>query len=158
EVLAMVSRPGFNPNEASLEENWSQLIEAENAPFVARATQGLYPPGSTFKTIIAASAIESGLGNTIFEDKGSVTIDGRPINNYGGKAYGNIDLMQALTHSSNVAFAEMGVNLGEDRLKKIADYFYFNKKINLGIDVMNSSFPNNNMKKTDMAEMGIGQG
>jgi peptidoglycan glycosyltransferase len=79
EVLAMVSKPDYNPNRRSLEKNWNELIESEENPFLPRATRGLYVPGSTYKVAVSAMALEKGLGNETIEDKGSITIEGKPL-------------------------------------------------------------------------------
>jgi len=86
EVLAMVSKPDFDPREGKLAENWNNMVEDEEAPFLPRAIQGLYVPGSTYKVVVGAAAIENGLDSRIFEDKGAITVDGKKISNAGGKA------------------------------------------------------------------------
>jgi len=83
EVLAMVSKPDFDPNNDQLSKNWSAMVESADHKFVARAVQGLYAPGSTFKVITAAAAYENGLQDMTLNDQGSIVIEGRKINNYG---------------------------------------------------------------------------
>ncbi|MPW25146.1 peptidoglycan glycosyltransferase [Alkalibaculum sp. M08DMB] len=158
EVLAMVSKPDYNPNEDKLKENWSQLVESEESPFLPRATQGLYVPGSTFKVAIASSAIENGLGDETFDDKGTIVIDGKEIRNFGGKEFGTIDMKDALAYSSNTAFAQIGVSLGEQNLRNLSAGLGFNKSIGFGIPLKQSSFDYKKMNKTDMAAVGMGQG
>jgi len=158
EVLALVSSPSFNPGAKELEKNWQVMVESQDAPFLSRATQGLYPPGSTFKILITAAAIEKGLENEIYNDKGSIVIDEREIRNSAGKAYGEIDLKEALAVSSNVVYAQLGVTLGEGSLKDIAQRAKFGKEIDFDIPVSASRFPHDSMSKTDLAESAIGQG
>lgn len=158
EVLAMVSKPDYNPNSLSLEKNWTSIVESENTPLLPRATQGLYQPGSTFKTLVASQAIEEGLGDTIFEDKGTTTISGKEIKNYGVKAYGSINLEEALTYSSNVAFAELGLALGDGGLRQLSEKLLFNQSINFEISIKKSSFPTKKLNKSEQAVTAYGQG
>jgi len=158
EVLAMVSKPDFDPREGKLAENWNNMVEDEEAPFLPRAIQGLYVPGSTYKVVVGAAAIENGLDSRIFEDKGAITVDGKKISNAGGKAYGKINLKTALAVSSNAVFAQIGAELGEDKLKDISDRFGVGKDIPFDLPVGQSSMQYKKMSKTDMAAVGIGQG
>ncbi len=158
EVLAMISKPDFDPNEQKLEENWNSMVESEEAPFLSRATQGLYTPGSTYKVLTAASALENGMENNVYNDSGSIVIDGKKISNFGGKAYGKIDLKTALAVSSNTVFASIGVELGEENLRSISERAGIGEKIPFDIPVSKSVFQYKEMSKTDMAAVGMGQG
>ena len=128
EILAMVSNPTFDPNTEVFHKSWTELVESPDAPLVARATMGLYSPGSTYKAVIAAAAAENKLTGETFEDKGEITINGRVFHNSQGKANGKIDVVKAFAVSSNVVFAELGVKLGEAELRDIADRFGINGK------------------------------
>ncbi len=159
EVLCLFSNPSFDPNEAALTANWSDLTMDENSPFLARATRGLYPPGSTFKIAVAAEAIESGLGGYTVEDEGSVRIDGRDFRNSGGKAYGELTLARGFKLSSNVLFSQLGVELGSSRLKNAAERFLITEKIDFDIDTSSAGWAyGSSMGKTELASVGIGQG
>jgi peptidoglycan glycosyltransferase len=158
EVLAMVSKPDFNPNKRNLEKSWNELIESEENPFLPRATQGLYAPGSTYKIAISTMAIEKGLGANTYQDTGSVVIEGKSFSNYGNKAFGTLDLTKALAVSSNVVFVQLGVELGSDNLKELAERVGLGKKISFDLPVSESRFPYQKMSKTDQAAVGIGQG
>jgi peptidoglycan glycosyltransferase len=158
EILAMVSKPDFNPNDSELEKNWSNMVDDEDAPFLTRATQGLYAPGSTYKVVIGAAAVKNNLGNEVFEDKGTITIDGKKISNSGEKAYGNIDIKTAMAVSSNVVFATIGCELGEENLKDMAQRAGLGDNIPFDIPTSQSTFKYNKMSKADMAAVGIGQG
>ena len=85
EVICMYSNPSFDPNEDALAKNFATLSQSDNFPFLGRANQGLYPPGSTFKIITAAAALEEGIGVGIV-DEGSTIIDGYVVENYNGKS------------------------------------------------------------------------
>ena len=111
EVLALASAPTFDLNQAVT--NFSAIPD-ENAPFLSRVTQGLYPPGSTFKVVTTTAALESGefTPDSRFDDTGSYSTPGGPIRNFGGEVYGPHDLRTALTNSINTTFASIGDALG----------------------------------------------
>ena len=98
----MAGTPSFDPDHP------------ERASTFNTATQGLYPPGSTMKTVTATAAIDSGRyqpDSTVSGKNGKV-ISGTPLNNFGGQDYGDITLTDALTNSVNTVWAEVGVKLG----------------------------------------------
>lgn len=158
EILAMVSKPDFDPNDQLLVENWKHMVESQEHPFLPRASQGLYTPGSTYKVVISTAAIENDMKNRIFQDKGSIIIDGKKINNFSGEAHGDISLKTALAVSSNSVFSQIGVQLGQDNLRNIADRMGIGKDIPFDIPTSKSVFPYKNMSQADMAAVGIGQG
>lgn len=158
EVVCMYSNPSFDPNEDTLDKNFASLSQSENSPFLGRANQGLYPPGSTFKIITAAAAIEAGIAVDI-TDEGSTVIDGYVVENYNQKKLGEIDITQGFAKSSNVMFASYGVQIGERRLKDVASRFGIGEKIDFDIRCSKSLFNYENaMGQTDLAACGIGQG
>ncbi len=156
EILAMVSKPDFNPN--ALSEQWESLVDNENSPLLPRATSGLYAPGSTFKILTASAALDLGLQDTVFEDKGSIEIGGKTVSNSGGKAYGNITFDRAFEVSSNVAFCSLGVTAGFDRLKLTAEKFGFNKEPDYDFPVAKSIFPSSAKEDAETAALAMGQG
>lgn len=160
EVLAMVSKPVFNP--ASIDEDFEKLSKQhEEGPFLNRAIQpGLYPPGSTFKIIVAGAALENidGIENKIYEDRGKLKIGNYTLANYGNKAYGNLDMHGALVVSSNVVFGQIGMDLGVDKLKEGAEKFYFNRDIPFELPTAKSNFPSLDPERQDsLAQSAIGQ-
>ncbi len=157
EIIAMVSSPGFNPNEQSLIDNWNALADSEDSPFLARAVSGMYAPGSTFKIITTAAAIENGLDDMEYEDEGEIEIDGMSISNYDSHVYGALDLTRAFAASANTYFAQLGKILGTDALKEKAEDFGFNKQISFDLDMAKSVFPSGNMTNMDNAQLAIGQ-
>jgi len=157
EILAMVSKPGFDPNGESLAAQWVDLIESKENPFVARAYQGLYAPGSTFKVVTAVNAIENGMDDLVMEDTGSIVFEGKEIRNYGGTAYGTLDLRSALMVSSNVYFSQLGVNLGGKRIMDMANRIGMNKDIPFDLPVNKSRFTEP-VGKLEAAHVSMGQG
>lgn len=161
EVLAMVSKPSFDPNK--LDENWKSINSNKDIPLYNRATSGLYPPGSTFKIITTVSALENikGVTNRTFNDEGVLVFNSKEsLKNYDGHSYGNIDLREAFYKSSNVVFGTLGMELGNEALKNTAEKFYFNKDIPTeDFTVKTSKFPAlGKSEKGNMAQTAIGQG
>jgi peptidoglycan glycosyltransferase len=114
-VIALASWPTFNPNAAVLgTAAWARALHAPDGPLLDRVTQGRYPPGSTFKVITAATALESGKytpGST-FTDPGTFLEYGQAIHNDNGERFpGSFDLGFALTKSINTVFAQIGATL-----------------------------------------------
>ncbi len=123
EILAMASRPAFNPNLFNggiSEKNWKLLIDNPFNPMENRAISGEYPPGSIFKIITGTAALE--LGKVTIKEK--ILDTGKhwliPKGNAGGEALGWIDFKEALAKSDNVYFYEMGNRVGIDNLEKYA--------------------------------------
>ncbi|WP_035292337.1 penicillin-binding transpeptidase domain-containing protein [Clostridium sp. KNHs214] len=161
EVLAMVSKPGFNPNELT-EDKWKAINKDEKFPLINRAVSGMYPPGSVFKTVTAVSALENidGMMNKRIQDNGKIVFNSREkLSNYGGEVLGNINFQQAFVHSSNVYFGTLGMEMGNSKLKETAEKFFFNKSIpSIGITIDNSRFPKyKDYEKGNIAQSAIGQ-
>lgn len=160
EVLAMVSKPTFNP--ATIDKDWEKLSKQdEQGPFINRAIQpGIYPPGSTFKIIVASWALENikDIENKKYTDNGTLKIGNYVLSNYKNAAHGAINLNDALKVSSNVVFGQVGMELGADRLKSGAEAFGFNKNIDFELPVAVSQFPSiDEGRKDSLAQSSIGQ-
>ncbi|MCK9479539.1 MAG: penicillin-binding transpeptidase domain-containing protein [Firmicutes bacterium] len=158
EVLALVSKPDFDPSNAVLIKKWTELTENSNSPLLARATSGLYPPGSTFKIITSAAAIEKGMDNDMYSDTGSVIIGNTAFYNYGKKANGEIDFKKAFALSSNFAFCSMGAALTSPTLRDMAQRFGFDKTFDFDIDFSKSAFAAKDTDEAGSAALAIGQG
>lgn len=158
EIYSMVSLPDYNVN--TLRDNWQDLTENMESPLLNRATQGLYQPGSTFKTVVASALEKNPEINQSFQCEGTVLIDGYTFKDYNPKnSHGNIGLEEALTKSCNTYFTSKAVDLGKDKLGKTAEDFYINKDIPFDLPVIKSKFDyKGNMGKTEIAASGIGQG
>lgn len=158
-ILAMVSKPDFDPNTVTT--NWKSLSSDEDSVLLNRATQGLYPPGSTFKVITALSYLKNGGKITdTFDCNGEYTQDNYTIHCYGGEVHGKQTLKQAFANSCNVAFSQVGLSLPKGALKSTAQEFMFNKKIPTEISNINKS--RFTLKGTDskalVMQTAIGQG
>ena len=163
EILAMVSKPTFDPNDlaASLEAAYSG--SDDETPLINRAIDGLYPPGSVFKTVTLASALENidDVANRTFNDQGKITFDdGSTLNNYAYQSHGAIDLRYAYRVSSNVVFGGLAMELGNSALKQTAEDFGFNSVISgPGLSITASQFPTlESYQEGEIAQSGIGQG
>lgn len=158
-ILAMVSYPRFDPNH--IEEQWKELNSDPAAPLLNRAIYGLYPPGSVFKTVVVAAALERGVANpeTEFEDTGSVKAGGFVVNNYGGQVYGKHNLVEAFAKSINTTFAKIGVALGSDALASYASAFGFGQDLPWRLGGAVSRFPaQEQLDKAHLAQVSYGQG
>lgn len=163
EILAMVSKPSFNPNNLKEEMDKANSGSGENSPLINRATIGQYPPGSVFKTVTLASALENmpDIVNRTFKDNGKIEFaDGRTLSNFGNNVYGSINLKEGFRVSSNVVFGEVAMELGNNALKSTAENFGFNSIISgPGISTSGSAFPTlSSEQKGEIAQTGIGQG
>src|SRR4051794_28476938 len=117
-VRVMVSIPDYDANQ--IPDNFSQLNRAEGSPLLNRATQARYQPGSTFKVVTAAAALDSGkyTPNSVVDGSSPKTIGGVPLSNAGGESFGQISLTDALTNSVNTVWAQVGESLGKSTLYK----------------------------------------
>jgi len=158
-VLAMVSYPRYDPNK--LDSIWQDLNANPDKPFLNRATQGLYPPGSVFKIIVAGGALQDGIVTpaTKFTDTGSVTAGGFVVNNYGNNVYGDHDFAQGFAESINTTFAKVGVKMGAASLAAHAADFGFGKQPPWSLGGAASFFPAPaDMDKAYVAQASYGQG
>ncbi len=159
EVLCMASTPTFNPESDSLSKNWEMLNNRTDSPFVNRATNGLYAPGSVFKTVMLCAALDNGMADFEIDDQGTVQVGGRKYKNTKSKAYGKINLKRAYAVSSNVAFITIGQELGDDIVTQYVKKFRIGEKIKFDIPLATSKFDyDGNIYATDLAQVSIGQG
>jgi penicillin-binding protein A len=157
-VLAMASSPGFDPNR--IDKDWGAISSDPDAPLVNRAAEGAYAPGSTFKIITSAAALEEGLyrPNDTFNDTGALEVLGTTVKNLDGKVYGTITFKKALEFSVNTVFAQIGLKLGAGRLYQYASKFGFNDEMPFDLPVKTSRLKRANaMDEVDVAWSAIGQ-
>lgn len=131
EILADVSKPSFDPQ--NIDQNFKQYNSDNlNTPLVNRANSGYYPPGSTFKIITAASALENiaGIEKRSFFCDGRLRIGNYILRDHNGTAHGREDLKKSFMVSCNNTFGKLGIELGGSALKTTAGDFLFNQDIN----------------------------
>ena len=175
EVLTLVSKPGFDPNQfcSFLDENtWEGLVNDPSHPLINRAIQGAYPPGSTYKLLTAGAALESKIvdRNTTFSPcHGGFLFGNRVFKCWQPKGHGRLDLIQAIAQSCDVYFYQLSLKLGLDRWSDYARQCGLDKKYKIDLpDEIAGMIPNRTYyeKKFGQGEwiknlvinLGIGQG
>ena len=175
EILILVSSPSFNPQDFE-EENQSAIkkyLEDKNQPLFNRATNGVYPPGSTIKPMIAASALEEKAIDEKFlvEDTGVIKAGPSTFGNWYflqyGKTEGMVDVVKAIRRSNDIFFYKTGEKLGPEKIKKWLEKFGFGQKTKIGLDEEEGLIPSVFWKKETLKEdwflgdtynLSIGQG
>ncbi len=169
-ILAMVTSPSYDPNLLSghnlnaVQNNWKSLTTAKDQPLVNRAISGdLYPPGSTFKLVTAAAALSSGsyTPDSELDGPAALKLPGvrTPLPNVTGQACGPNDkttMTHALEISCNTAFASLGMDLGQDKVRAQAAKFGFGQALTVPMTVTPSVFPSS-LSKPQLAQSAIGQ-
>ncbi|HEU4462029.1 MAG TPA: penicillin-binding transpeptidase domain-containing protein, partial [Solirubrobacterales bacterium] len=167
-VKVMASNAPFDPNRVPFEFSKLSTDEIER-PLVNRATQGLYPPGSTFKVVTAAAGLDSGAitPESTINAPGTLEVEGTPLQNDFNQDFGSIGLDTALTNSVNTWFGQLGQQLGNDTLFQYMERFGFNATpaIDLPEDEVEESgvwdIENNELltasDPVDLARLAIGQ-
>jgi penicillin-binding protein A len=125
-VRVMVSIPDYDPNLIPSKIGRLERDRA-NQPLLNRSTQELYPPGSTFKLVTAAAAMDSGKVNpeSVIDGSSPREISGVPLSNSGGQSFGPISFTDALTNSVNTVFAQVGERVGRDTMVEYMRRFGF---------------------------------
>jgi len=142
-ILAMVSKPGYDPN--LLGEQWESLVSGENtqAQLLNRAAQGLYPPGSTFKIVMMLAYIRERPDtweDFTFDCDGAYEYGDYTISCYHGNAHGHQTLPEAFANSCNGAFASLGMELEPESVRSLADGLLFNSQLPLTLTYNKSSY------------------
>ncbi len=129
-VRAMVSKPDFDPN--SIADIWDEMIsDPSNSQLLNRATQGLYPPGSTFKIVTSLSYLRAynAFDSFRYNCTGEFTVDDSTVHCYNNTAHGEETFSEAFAHSCNTAFSEIGLMLGTSKLSDTAKELMFGEKM-----------------------------
>ncbi len=167
-LLALVSTPGFDPNSIignTDTRQWEQLSNDDSEPLKDRATRESYPPGSTFKIITAAAAIESGVAgpDTSFDNPAALELPGSTavIRNFAGTLCGEgseVSLREAFRRSCNTVFGRLAMDLGSTALERQAEAFGFNREIPFEWEPLVGLFPDDlGDDFPAIAQSGIGQ-
>lgn len=138
-VLAMASSPTYNASD------YESVLEAASTDssitsLLNRATQSQYAPGSTFKTVTLATALENGVASedSVYSSPGEMEIGGGLVTSFNNNALGDITLAQATAYSSNTVFAQLGVQMGADTLVAGADKFGFDTEMSFDLPLAKS--------------------
>jgi penicillin-binding protein 2 len=134
DVVSMVSSPNFNPNSfvhGVKEEEWKKIQSNIDKPMINKAISGLYPPGSTIKTLTALSALENDIvsPNLSIKCEGYIDFYGEKFHCWKKEGHGVLNLKGALKRSCDVYFYEVARKLGVDRLAKTAKKFGLGQKV-----------------------------
>ncbi|MDF6041719.1 penicillin-binding protein 2 [Streptomyces sp. JH14] len=166
QILGMVSTPSYDPtgiSGTSDGETWQKLLADPDKPLVNRALRQPLAPGSTFKLVVASAALENGLYSSVDERTESpdpYTLPGtsRVLKNESASApCENATLRTALQYSCNNVFAKVAADLGEDKVRAMAEKFGFNtEKLDVPVRASTSVYPTG-MDKSSTALTGIGQ-
>lgn len=160
-ILAMVSRPSFDPE--TVDEDWQSIAGASTSPLLNRAVQGLYPPGSTIKVLVAEAALAEKITDLrkTYICEGSLKIGpDYVLGESNHRAHGKVDLEEALAVSCNVTFGRLALELGRSRMAKAFDRYGFARPLG-GEDLVESAsrLPDfGRLGDGDLAQTGIGQG
>ena len=173
DVVSLVSSPTFEPNafvHGLDKKYWNSLIKDEKKPLTNKALSGLYPPGSTIKTLVALSALENGIIKPLdsFRCKGKIELYGEKFHCWEKKGHGIVNLRKGIQRSCDVYFYEVARKLGVDRLSETAKRFGLGKKVlNDFVEERSGVVPNTKWKKKFIGQnwylgetlhSGIGQG
>lgn len=161
-IFALVSYPGFDPNLFSWgisESEWNRLRDEPLHPLENRATRGEYPLGSTIKVITASAALEEGIiskEDTLFCG-GNFTIGNRVFKGWKEEGHGRINLEEAIIHSCNVYFYQLGLRLGVKRIIRYARLFGLGKSTGIDLESEKPGFlPTPDWKKRRKGEAWYG--
>jgi len=152
EVLAMASRPGFDPNIFPLgltSVQWRYLTQDEGHPLNNRALQGQFPPGSTFKLAMALAGLETGkadLTKTV-NCNGSWGFGGRAFHCWNKKGHGTVALHKAIVESCDVFFYRLGNDMGIDNIAKYAKMLGLGQPTGIGLKEKGGLIPSTEWKK-----------
>lgn len=155
EVLAMVTKPDYDPNSPPRDD-----VEALTAMMRIRPISDVYEPGSTFKILTSAAALETGVTTPTegFYCSGSVTVEGSKIRCW-GRPHGAESMAEAIQNSCNPVFVELGLRLGTARLYSYLRAFGLGSRT--GIDLEGESagilISESSVKTVDLARIGFGQ-
>jgi penicillin-binding protein A len=157
-VLALASVPSYDPN--TLDRLWPALVKDPASPLLDRSTGGLYPPGSTFKIVTAADALDAGVvtPQSTFSDAGGFTIGNFTVHNDEEEVTGTQDLAGAFALSSNVDFAQIALKIGVDTWFQYADKWGFGQPEDFDIPVTRDRLPaKKDVYAGILAQLGFGQ-
>ena len=153
-VLAKASNPSFDYNDIGA------AMSGNNASLVDRATQTLYTPGSTFKIVSLAAALDSGVAtlDSTYRAPASIEIGGAKVTNIDGEAWSSLSLKEALTYSVNTVFGQLGQQVGASKLVSYSDAFGYGQKLGQDFSTVASLMPDPaQMTEWETAWSAVGQ-
>ena len=172
-IICMASNPSYDPNkfvEGISQEDWDILLQSKNQPLANKAISGNYPPGSTFKMIVAIAALEDNLidPEDLFECNGFYELEQRKFHCWKYSGHGSTDLLKGIEESCDVYFYNLAERIGIERIAKTARKFGIGITPNLPLSgISKGLLPSKSWKKNtknqswftgDTLNSGIGQG
>ncbi|MEY4908924.1 MAG: penicillin-binding protein 2, partial [Pseudomonadota bacterium] len=177
EVLAFVSKPGFDPNlfvGGIDQDSWKELNESLDKPMLNRALRGTYPPGSTYKPFMAMAALVTGkrtAGQVIY-DNGFFMFGNHRFRSHGDGGLGAVDMTRSIVQSSNVYYYGLANDMGVDLIHEQMDLYTFGRKTGIDLegestgDLPSTEWKRNKYKRPEQKRwyagetisLGIGQG
>ena len=172
-IICMASNPSYDPNkfvEGISQKDWDILLQSKNQPLANKAISGNYPPGSTFKMIVAIAALEDNLINPedLFECNGFYELEQRKFHCWKYSGHGSTDLLKGIEESCDVYFYNLAERIGIERIAKTARKFGIGITPNLPLSgISKGLLPSKSWKKNtkneswftgDTLNSGIGQG
>jgi peptidoglycan glycosyltransferase len=158
EVLALASVPSFDPT--GIDRKFATISSDSRSPLLDRALDGLYPPGSTFKIVTAAAALDSAVitPEDTFYDPGFLKIGDFTVHDNEGEVTGTQDLAGAFALSSNVDFAQIGARLGPDRWFDYASRWKLGEPVGFTLPVARDHLPApDSVSPSILAQLAFGQ-
>lgn len=139
EVLAFVSAPSYDPNAMAKglsSKEWKELVDNERNPLSNKAISGQYSPGSTFKTIVALAALESGIVHpeTRFFCSGQMFLGNHAFHCWRRHGHGHLNIVEALMHSCDIFFYETAQRIGIERIAEMSRRFGLGQKTDIGLE------------------------
>ncbi len=161
EILAMVSKPDFDPE--TIAEDWEGYVGDENSSVLLnRATQGIYPPGSTFKIVTALAYLRQNNGDYSsyrYQCNGSLNYGNSRIICYHGTAHGSVDFISSFAKSCNCSFANMGLTLDREIYHDTISRLGFNGSLPVNFNYSKSNLTvDETVSDEDMIQISFGQG
>jgi penicillin-binding protein A len=157
-VLALAATPAFDPN--TLDRDWNRLSHDPASPLLDRSTSGLYPPGSTFKIVTAADALDARVvtPDSTFVDTGGFQVGSFVVRNDESEVTGTQDLAGAFALSSNVDFAQIALKLGVDRWFAYAARWGLGGPLSFDLPAARDHIPpRDEVTPSVLAQLGFGQ-
>ncbi len=168
DVVAMASAPAYDP--AKLHSQYARLSKDDTLPLFNRAIEGQYPPGSTFKPLVAIAALENGgvTASTQYGCPGYFELGGVRFRCWRKSGHGSIDMRKSIEQSCNAYYCQLGLKCGYERIYHMADAFGFGHRTGIALDhEMAGLLPNDAWKRRvlkdgwrsgDTCNVSIGQG
>ena len=160
-VLAKASSPTYSNSDLdSILSSDSSSSDSSSSVLLDRTTQALYAPGSSFKTVTLAAALDTGTAtlDDVYDASPSIEIGGGEVSNYNDRDYGTPTLKEAFAVSSNTAFAQVGVEVGADNLVKYATAFGYGTRVGQDFNCLASLMPEpSEMTEWEIAWAACGQ-